>query len=215
MAEAEREQGQAQRKTSGGPDASVKAPATAEDDTAAQERERAAAEDAKRKALEAELARKSEETQRRVAEVNQLTEQGKSRAAAGNLSAALASFEKAAAALPDGEKAFAAQKLAEMAESLYEIAKNSTDSTVRNEALASALDYANRAIEADPSLASAHYVKARVLAEQGKQADALAEMREASRLDPKNWLYLYELGKLQYVQSAIRRRSRASRPSPR
>jgi hypothetical protein len=120
-----------------------------------QRKEQAAAEDAKRKALEDELAKKNEKIQQQIADVNRYIEQGKDSASSGNLRSTLASFDKAAEALPDGEKAFAARKYTEMAEALYAIADSATDSTVKNEALASALQYANQAVAADPSLAAA------------------------------------------------------------
>ena len=165
-----------------------------------QQKEQAAADEAKRKALEAELAHKNAQIKKQIDEVNAAVEQGKSKAASGSLRSALASFEAASSALPEGEKAFAAQKYTEMGEALYSIAQNSTDSTVKNEALASALEYANMAVASDPTLAAARFLRARIATDQKKAPEALADYKEAARLDPKNYLYLYELGKAQYLQ---------------
>jgi hypothetical protein len=165
-----------------------------------QQKEQASAEEAKRKAVENELAQKNSRLQKQIAEVNDYLEQGKARASSGSLASALSSFENAAAALPEGEKAFAAQKYTEMAEALYGIAQAATDSTVKNEALSSALEYVNMAIAADPLLASARYLRSRISTDQKKTESALADMKEAVHLDPKNYLYAYELGKMQYLQ---------------
>ncbi|HNY16047.1 MAG TPA: tetratricopeptide repeat protein, partial [Treponemataceae bacterium] len=165
-----------------------------------QRKEQAAADEAKRKALEDELAKKNGENQKKIAEVNAAIAKGKAAAESGSLRSALSSFDDAEKALPDGEKAFAAQKYAEMAESLYGIAQNATDSTVKNEALASALEYANKAVEADGSLASARYIRSKIYADQQKGELALQDLKEAVRLDPQNYLYAYDLGKMYYLQ---------------
>jgi len=169
-------------------------------ETEKQQKDQADAELAKRKALEVELANRNSQIQKQIAEVNGFIEQGKAKAASGSLNSALSSFEKAEAALPEGEKAFAAQKYTEMAEALYAISQSSTDSTVKNEALSSALEYANQAVAADSGYASARYLRSRIYTDQKKPDAALVEMKEAARLEPKNYLYVYELGRLYYLQ---------------
>lgn len=165
-----------------------------------QQKEQAAADEAKRKAMENELAQKNERIQKQINQVNAFIAKGKDAAASGSLRSALSNFEQAAAALPEGEKEFAAQKYEEMAESLYAISQSATDSTVKNEALASALEYANQAAQADPALAAARYLRSKIYTDQKKNDLALAELKEAVRLDPKNYLYAYELGKMYYLQ---------------
>lgn len=186
--------------TDRGADAKAQDAAAQKAETERQLKDQAAADEAKRKALEADLSKKNDQTQKQIKIVNGLIAQGKASAGSGSLGSTLDSFEKAEQALPDGEKAFAAQKYVEMAEALYAISQSATDSTVKNEALASALEYSNKAVDADPSLASARYLRARIFSDQKKPDQALVDLKEAVRLDSTNYLYAYELGKMYYLQ---------------
>ena len=113
---------------------------------------------------------------------------------------ALTSFDEAESRLPPGEKSFAASKYLEMAQSLFDIASSATDSTVRDEALSAALEFANKSVEADPAIAATHYLKSQIYEAQKKNESAYQENLTAVKLDGGNYLYLYELGKKQYVR---------------
>ncbi|MBN2811751.1 MAG: tetratricopeptide repeat protein [Spirochaetales bacterium] len=176
----------------------------ARDREAALQKEQAAAEEAKRKAAEEELSKKNAETRKRIEAVNSAVEKGKERASAGSLRSALSAFDEARNSLPEGEKAYASGKYTEMAESLLALAKNESDSTLKSEALSSALEYANLAVSSDPANPRARFTRGQIYVEQKKSAEALADLLEAARLEPGNYLYHYELGKQQYLRKQFK-----------
>jgi len=67
-----------------------------------------------------------------------------------------------------------------------------------------ALPAAERALAIDPTLAEARCVKAHMLEEQGKRADALAEIKIALNSDPESWEVNREAARLMFRQGLIR-----------
>lgn len=67
-----------------------------------------------------------------------------------------------------------------------------------------ALPAAERALAINPDLAEAHCVKAHVLEEQGKQAEANEEIEVALHLDPESWEVNREAARLIFRQGRIR-----------
>ena len=84
------------------------------------------------------------------------------------------------------------------------LAKNESDSTLKSEALSSALEYANLAVSSDPANPRARFTRGQIYVEQKKSAEALADLLEAARLEPGNYLYHYELGKQQYLRKQFK-----------
>ena len=164
------------------------------------EKENSEREEAERKALEESLANKNKQLQKQIEDVNRNVARGKQAAESGSFRSAQDYFNRAEADLPEGEDKFNASKYLEMAESLYTIATETDDSTIKTESLSSALEYVNKAIQADPSSAKAHWLRAKIYEEQGKLAQAEAELAEAVRLDLRNYLYVYELGRKQFMR---------------
>jgi adenylate cyclase len=62
---------------------------------------------------------------------------------------------------------------------------------------------AERALEINPNLAEPHCVKAHLLEEQGKKAEAAAEIDTAVRLDPDSWEVNREAARLMFRQGRI------------
>jgi adenylate cyclase len=62
---------------------------------------------------------------------------------------------------------------------------------------------AERALAINPNLAEAHCVKAHLLEEQGKKAEAAAEIDTAVRLDPESWEVNREAARLLFRQGNI------------
>ncbi len=67
-----------------------------------------------------------------------------------------------------------------------------------------ALPAAERALEIDPTLAEARCVKAHMLEEQGKQAEAINEIKIALNSDPESWEVNREAARLMFRQGLIR-----------
>ena len=63
---------------------------------------------------------------------------------------------------------------------------------------------AGRALAINPNLAEAHCVKAHLLEEQGKKAEAAAEIETAVRLDPDSWEVNREAARLLFRQGRIK-----------
>jgi adenylate cyclase len=63
---------------------------------------------------------------------------------------------------------------------------------------------AERALAIKPDLAEAHCVKAHLLEEQGKKAEATAEVETAVRLDPESWEVNREAARLLFRQGRVR-----------
>jgi len=152
------------------------------------------------RALEERLAKKNERLQQQIAEVNRNIGLGKQAAVSGSLRSARESFTQAAGLLPEGENEFNAGKYLEMAQSLYEIAQDTHDSTIKTEALSGSLEYTNQALKADSKSAKAHWLRSQIYSDQGREPQSLADLKEAVRLDLKNYQYVYELGKKHYMQ---------------
>ena len=66
-----------------------------------------------------------------------------------------------------------------------------------------ALPAAERALSINPNLAEAHCVRAQLLEEQGKVAEANAAIEEAVRLDPESWEVNREAARLTFRQGRI------------
>ncbi len=65
------------------------------------------------------------------------------------------------------------------------------------------LPAAERALAIDPNIAEARCVKAHMLEEQGKQAEAISEIEAALRSDPESWEVNREAGRLLFRQGRI------------
>jgi tetratricopeptide (TPR) repeat protein len=170
---------------------------------AAEEAERRAAaeaEAARRRAEEAELARLSAEKQEKMRAVNDLISQGRQHLDRGEFSQAEAAFADAYSRLPSDEKHFEAQKRAEVAEAWYEASarRPDLDKESRDSLLTEARKEARRALEADSGIALPHFTQGKIYRDLKQMDTAAAELKEAVRLEPENYLYSLELGRIYF-----------------
>ncbi|MDR3146186.1 MAG: tetratricopeptide repeat protein, partial [Treponema sp.] len=166
----------------------------------------AEAEAARRKAQEEELARQSAELRMAMQAVNDLVSQGQASLRRGDFAGADGAFADALERMPPGEPRFASLKLADMAEAYYNAHGAFPDNPGAGEAPDKAAANADRAIQLDPSLALPHYTLGKLSRDRARQEKdrttaarqwdaAIAEFREASRLDPKDYSYSFDLGR--------------------
>ena len=126
--------------------------------------------------------------------------QGKVALNSGNINSALEHFEKAQKNLPvsEGEPAFSGSKYSEIAAALYDAAGKSTgDDKKRLES--TALIYAENAVSKNPKDASSHYIIGMNALANKDYQKAHDELTKAAMYDGKNYLYYYNLGRVQYM----------------
>jgi tetratricopeptide (TPR) repeat protein len=153
------------------------------------------AEEARRKAQEEELAKASRQMQEAMRRVNNLVADGTARLVSGDLDGASDLFAEARSVMPPGENRFEAQKLSDMADAYYNYRINNINAPGAQNALSSAVQFANESINKDPSAALPHYVLGRIARDANQTDKAISEFREASRLDDSNFLYAHDLGR--------------------
>ena len=126
--------------------------------------------------------------------------QGKVALNSGNISSALEHFEKAQKNLPvsDGEPAFSGSKYSEIASALYAAAEKAKGED-KSRLESTALIYAENAIAKNPKDASSHFIIGMDAFNKKDYQKALDELTKAVTYDGKNYLYYYNLGKVQYT----------------
>ncbi|MCK9168914.1 MAG: tetratricopeptide repeat protein [Treponema sp.] len=168
-------------------------------DKAAEEKRRQ--EDAARKAAEEELVRKNKAVQKEIQTVNDEIAEGKTALATGNIDSALVHFSTAQKNLPisDGEPAFSGSKYSQIASLLYDASQNASDAAQKKKLEDTAVVYAQSAVSKTPADAAPHYILGmNALAEKDRQT-ALDELTKAVTYDNSNYIYFYNLGKVQYL----------------
>lgn len=156
--------------------------------------------EAARKAAEEALAKKNAQLKKEIDAVNDEIMQGKVALNSGNINSALEHFEKAQKNLPvsEGEPAFSGSKYSEIAAALYDAAGKSTgDDKKRLES--TALIYAENAVSKNPKDASSHYIIGMNALANKDYQKAHDELTKAAMYDGKNYLYYYNLGRVQYM----------------
>ncbi|HET7838824.1 MAG TPA: tetratricopeptide repeat protein, partial [Rectinemataceae bacterium] len=176
-------------------DAAAKAK-KAEDE--ARRKAEADAEAARKKAEAEELAKKSRELQDRMRAVNELVDKGKAAIDRGDFQGGEKLFGDAETSFPDGEDKYAGQKLAEIADSLYSAAKKNPGQPA-DAALQESIQTARDAKKKDANNAMPYYTLGKINADLKQTDNAITELKQANSLDPKNYLYAYELGKAYFA----------------
>lgn len=157
-------------------------------------------EEEERKQKEALLAKKNAQLKKEIDAVNEEVLQGKVALNSGNIDKALEHFLEANKKLPvsDGEPDFSASKLSEIAKALYEASENATgDNKKRLES--NALIYAESAINKNPKDAFSHYIIGMNALNNKDLQKANDEFTKAVSYDGKNYLFYYNLGRVQYM----------------
>ena len=154
----------------------------------------------KRKAEEEALAKKNAELKKKIDAVNDEIKQGETALAMGNIEEAMRHFNMADSNIPSGAgNAFLASKESEIAQALFEAAQKADTPEKKSQLMNNAVAMAQKAIKADPKDAGAHYILAQNALDNKDYNTALAEMKAAVQYDPNNYLYWYNLGKIQYT----------------
>ncbi|MDR0602563.1 MAG: hypothetical protein LBG42_09315, partial [Treponema sp.] len=164
----------------------------------AERRAAAEAEAARRRAQEEELARASRELQAQMRAVNDLVSQGKERLGKDDLPGAAAVFADARSRMPPGETRFEAQKLADMAEGYYGVYARNPNTETGAQAAREATALASESAKKDPEQAQPHSILGKLYRDLHQWDNAAAEFREAVRLEPDNYLYSFDLGRVYF-----------------
>lgn len=154
----------------------------------------------KRKAEEEALAKKNEELRKQIEAVNEEIQKGQTALAMGNVSEAMSHFNKADSIIPGSAgKEFQSSKESEMAQALYDAAQKTDSPEKKNELMKDAVAMAQKAISVNNKDAGSHYIIAQNACDNKDYNTALKEMKAAVEYDPNNYLYWYNLGKIQYI----------------
>ncbi|MCQ2592002.1 MAG: tetratricopeptide repeat protein [Treponema sp.] len=162
--------------------------------------EKRKAEEEKRRAEEEALARKNEKIKKEIENVNEDIQKGKTALATGNLEEAMKYFQKAEEKMPNEAGAeVIANKASEIAQSLFDASEKTDAPDKKKELMEQAISMAEKAVQNDEKDAGAHYILAQDALNKKDYEKALREMKAAVEYDPTNYLYFYNLGKIQYT----------------
>jgi len=159
----------------------------------------AAEEEARKKKEEEEQKRAEQELQDTMNQVNNLVAEGKAKLDSNDFAEAAELFSEARRIMPLKEPRFEAQKLSEMADALYDYASNNPDTPGGREALSNAAEMANDAVAKDSALGSPHYILGKIARDANQNEKALGEFRDAVRLDPNNFMYSHDYGRMLFI----------------
>ena len=151
--------------------------------------EKAAAEEAKK----ADLQAVKQKVESEIA-------QGKAAIAKGNANDALTHFANARELLDSTDSPYAAEKLGDMAKSLYDAAQNAADATTKAALNNAAAQYASEAVAKNSNNPAAHYVLGMRALDAKNYQKAEEELTLATKQDPTNGVYWYQLGRVQAMQ---------------
>jgi len=139
-------------------------------------------------------AQNSAELQKQMREVNDLIDKGMAALGKADFATAKTDFSDAQKRFPDGEDRFASQKLADIADSLYTVARRNPGPDA-DQAIKDAIQASRDAKKKDASNALPFYTLGKINSDFNQTDNAMTELKQATSLDPKNYLYSYELGK--------------------
>ena len=162
-------------------------------------RQLAAEEEARRKQEEEERQRLLRELQELMRQINALVTEGIAKLDANDLPGGAERFSEARRIMPPGEPKFEAQKLSEMADAYYNYASNNQNTIEGREATGNSAGTANDAVSKDSTLALPRYVLGKIERDSSNNERALNEFREAARLDPGNYMYSHDYGRMLFI----------------
>ena len=162
-------------------------------------RQLAEEEEARRRHEEEEREKALRELHAQMNNVNELIAEGKVKLSTRDLTGGNELFAEARRLMPTGESRFEAQKLSEIADAYYDYAANNPDTLQAREAVNSALSAANDAVAKDSSIALPHYIIGKIARDENQNEKALNSFREASRLDPNNFMYSHDYGRMLFM----------------
>ena len=156
-------------------------------------------EEARRKQEEEERIRAEQELLALMAQVNDLVAEGKAKLDTNDFSEASQLFSEARRIMPSKDPRFEAQKLSEMADAYYDYASRNSDTAEGREAISNAVTAANDAVAKDSALGSPHYILGKIARDANQNEKALSEFRDAARLDPNNFMYSHDYGRMLFI----------------
>ncbi|MFC2604050.1 MAG: hypothetical protein ACFNX0_09150, partial [Treponema sp.] len=164
------------------------------------EEQRKKEEEAARKAAEEELAKKNEKLKKEVAAVNDGIQQGKTALKSGNINDAIEYFMNAEKKLPvsGGEPDFSASKYSEIASLLYDASENASSPDEKKKLHDKAVEYAQKSVAANPKDAPSQFILGMDSLDKKDYAKALDFLQKAAAADNRNYVYFYNLGRVQY-----------------
>jgi len=163
----------------------------------------AAEEEARKKKEEDDRKRAEQELKDAMNQVNDLVAEGKAKLDSNAFSEAAELFAEARSIMPLKEPRFEAQKLSEMADAFYDYASNFPDTANGREALSEAEAMANDAVTKDSALGSPHYILGKIARDTHQNDKALREFRDAARLDPNNFMYSHDFGRMLFISRSF------------
>ena len=162
-------------------------------------RQLAEEEETRRRQEEEERQRLLLELQELMRQVNDLVTEGIAKLDAGDLPGGTELFMQARNIMPQKEPSFEAQKLSEMADAFYNYASNNQNTDEGREATGHAATTANDAASKDTTLALPRYILGKIARDSNNNERALNEFREAARLDPDNFMYSHDFGRMLFI----------------
>lgn len=158
------------------------------------------AEEEKRRKAEEELARKNAKLKSEIDAVNEQIRHGKASLLAGDADDALSYFQAARNLLPvsGGEPEFSASKESEMAMALFDAAGKTNEGPVQILLMNEAVKAASKSLAANPKDPSSNFILGSDAEAKKDLNKALDYFKKAVMYDPNNYLYYYNLGKVQY-----------------
>lgn len=158
------------------------------------------AEEEKRRKAEEELAKKNAKLKSEIDAVNEKIRLGKASLHSGDVDGALGYFQEARDLLPvsEGEPEFTASKESEMAMALFEAAGKSGDRNMQVMLMNEAVKCASNALSSNPKDPSSNFILGSDAQDKRDLNKAQDYLKKAVMYDPNNYLYYYNLGKVQY-----------------
>jgi len=165
-----------------------------------------AKEDAERKAKEAELAKQDAAFKNLMDKIDDEIKLGEGSLNLADTNGAIRHFEKAKGMLPtsssDRDKEYSAAKLGEMALALFDASQNATtDPADAEKQEAKAAEYAQDSIAKSSHEGASHYVLGMRAFHKRNYDTAEKELKLAIQEDTGNFMYYYQLGRVQATES--------------
>lgn len=157
--------------------------------------------EAAKKAAEEALSKKNEALKKEIAAVNDEIQQGKTALNSGNIDSAFAHFDNAVKKLPvsEGEPDFSAKKYSEMANLLYNAEQTVSSDSDKKRLHNMAVDYAKNAVAKNAKEGPSQFILGMDAMGSKDYQKALECFNKAVAADGNNYLYYYNLGRVQYM----------------
>lgn len=171
-----------------------------------EEAKKKAKEEAEKKAKEEELAKKNAEFKALKEKISDLKAMAKAELNNQNVEGALEYMKKIKELLPVSskdpvEEEFCSSTLSDIGATLYDASENVLfDKDKKNQAKKAAVAYAKDTLSRNKQDAASHFILGMDYADKKDLANAEKELRNAIQSDPNDYMYFYQLGRIQAMQ---------------